>query len=296
MTQGNSVRTVGIMSPGDMGGAIGNVLRANGLEVLTCLAGRSALTRTRAEEAGFRDVPDFDQLVSQSDLILSVLVPAEALPLAENMAASMARTGAHPAYADCNAIAPQTVLAIEKLITAQGATFIDAGIIGSPPSPDGRGGRFCCSGPDTSAFEALAGHGLKVKVVGPKIGDASGLKMLYAASTKGTTAVWTELMVASEALGLKDQLVEELGASFRQTSSIPSMPRRARRWVGEMEEIAATFKALGLTPSIFEGAADLYRFVGETRLADQTSREPDPELDVILEVLSDALRRPAERG
>jgi hypothetical protein len=67
--------------------------------------------------------------------------------------------------------------------------------------------------------------------------------------------------------------------------SIPSMPRRARRWVGEMEEIAATFAALGLTPRMLQGAADLYRFVGETPLADQTSREPDPPLDEILDAL-----------
>jgi len=68
------------------------------------------------------------------------------------------------------------------------------------------------------------------------------------------------------------------------------MPRRARRWVGEMEEIAATFEALGLTPRILEGAADIYRFIGETPLADQTSREPDPPLDTILDTLADRLR------
>jgi hypothetical protein len=67
------------------------------------------------------------------------------------------------------------------------------------------------------------------------------------------------------------------------------MPHRARRWIGEMEEIAATFAALGMTPRIFEGAADMYRFVGETRLADQTPVEPNPPLDTILEVLSNHL-------
>ena len=50
------------------------------------------------------------------------------------------------------------------------------------------------------AFEALAQHGLKVSVVGPRVGQASGLKMCYAASTKGTTALWTQLMTAARAL------------------------------------------------------------------------------------------------
>ena len=67
---------------------------------------------------------------------------------------------------------------------------------------------------------------------------------------------------------------------------LPSMPRRARRWVGEMEEIATTFEGVGLTPRMLSGAADVYRMVGDTPLADQTSREPDPTADRILEVLS----------
>jgi 3-hydroxyisobutyrate dehydrogenase-like beta-hydroxyacid dehydrogenase len=283
-----SIKKVAIMSPGDMGGAMGKVLHSNGLEVYTCLAGRSALTRTRAEEGGFRDLPDLDSLVAEVDLFLSVLVPSEPLPLARAVAASMRRTDHRPVYVDCNAIAPETVHEIDALIRAEGATFIDAGIIGSPPRQDG-GGRFHCSGPDTSAFEVLRNYGLDVRVVGPEIGQASGLKMVYAASTKGTTALWTELMTAAQAMGLRDALIAELGGNVRQANSITGMPRRARRWVPEMEEIAATFSGLGLTPHIFEGAADMYRLVGETALADQTSREPDPSLDQVLESLVERL-------
>jgi hypothetical protein len=73
-------------------------------------------------------------------------------------------------------------------------------------------------------------------------------------------------------------------------NGIPGMPHRARRWVGEMEEIAATFAGVGLTPKILEGAADIYRFVGSTPLADQTSREPNPTLDHLLDVLASQLR------
>ena len=39
---------VGILSPGDMGAGIGRVLRGHGVDVITCLAGRSDLTRLRA--------------------------------------------------------------------------------------------------------------------------------------------------------------------------------------------------------------------------------------------------------
>src|SRR3972149_334669 len=126
-------KRVGIISAGDMGAAFGRGLRQAGLDVLTCLEGRSELTRARAAEAGFRDLPSSDALVGEADLILSVLVPAEATAIAEAVAAAVRRTGARPAFAECNAIAPQTVLAIERVIAAAGAPFIDAGIIGGPP-------------------------------------------------------------------------------------------------------------------------------------------------------------------
>ncbi|HLF72515.1 MAG TPA: DUF1932 domain-containing protein [Dehalococcoidia bacterium] len=288
----SDVRRVGIMSPGDMGGGIGGVLHESGFEVLTCLAGRSELTRVRAAEAGFRDTGDLDTLAREADVILSVLVPSEATPIAEAIAAAVKRTGAKPVFVECNAIAPQTVAAIEATMRGAGAGFIDAGIIGGPPRP-GYSPHIYASGPDTSAFEALRAAGLDIRVLGPKIGQASGIKMVYAASTKGTTALWTELLVASRALGLEAALRAEWGENHAtanaQMGGIPMMPNRARRWVGEMEEIAATFEALGMTPRILEGAADMYRFIGSTPLADQTSREPNPPLDTILEVLTEHL-------
>lgn len=285
-----TIMAVGILSPGDMGSAIGRVLREHGMDVLTCLEGRSELTRLRAQEAGFKDTASYDELVKQVQLLLSVLVPAEAASVARLVASSLRRTGARLVYADCNAVSPRTATEIARIVTEAGARFIDAGIIGPPP--DQRGAtRFYCSGPECSALEALAERGLDVRVVGPQVGQASGLKMVYAASTKGTTALWTELLVAAKALGLGDALAAEFSLSRSDTSQrlmggIPSMPRRARRWVGEMEEIAATFESLGLTPLMLQGAAEIYRFVGETTLADQTSRQPDPPLDAVLDALS----------
>jgi 3-hydroxyisobutyrate dehydrogenase-like beta-hydroxyacid dehydrogenase len=291
-----SLSTVAILSPGDMGAAIGAVLRAAGLSVITCLDERGELTHRRAEEAGIRDASSLDGLVRGADLILSVLVPSEAAGVAERLAASIRRTGARPAVADCNAVAPSTVQRMAGLLGEAGATFMDAGIIGPPPRPGRAATRIYCSGPDCGSLLALNQHGLDVRLVGPEIGQASGLKMVYAASTKGTTALWTELLVAARALGLDEALAAEfaLGRSdtpARLMSAIPSMPRRARRWVGEMEEIAKTFADAGLTPRMLLGAADMYRLTGETALANQTSREPDPPLERVIEALAEHVAR-----
>ena len=282
---------VAVVSPGEMGAGIGSVLVADGLDVVTSLAGRSGLTRTRAAEAGMRDAGNIDDLVAGCDLLLSVLVPSQAVPIAQEVAGAMVRTGARPVYAECNAIAPQTVARIATIIGDAGAAFVDAGIIGGPPRPGRTGVRLYCSGPDTSTFQTLAEHGLDVRRVGPRIGQASGLKMVYAASTKGTAAIWTELLVAARALDLSEALMAELGDGDGASviGGLVDMPRRSRRWVGEMEEIAATFAGIGLTPKIMEGAADMYQLVGDTPLGDLTSRDPRPRLDDMLDTLADRL-------
>jgi 3-hydroxyisobutyrate dehydrogenase-like beta-hydroxyacid dehydrogenase len=286
------ITNIGIMSPGDMGSAIGNVLSKSGLRVMTALEGRSDLTRLRAQEAGMADQGTIDRLLAESDIVLSVLVPSRALAMAELVAQSISRTGHRPAYADLNAIAPQTVKEIDRIMKGVGVTFIDGGIIGSPPSPGKKGTRIYCSGPDTEALESLGRSGLDIRKVSVTIGHASGLKMVYAASTKGITALWTELLVAARALGLEEALTAEFKESGVNVSDILkgrvcSMPRRARRWVGEMEEIASTFEGVGLTPRMLLGAADVYRLVSATSLADQTSRQPDPDPDVVLQTLAD---------
>src|SRR5579885_144157 len=98
------IRTVAVMTPGDMGHAIGRVLRAGGLRVITCLRGRSARTATLAARAGIDDGADDATLVREADLVLAILVPAQALALAERIAVAVRGTGAGLLYADCNAI------------------------------------------------------------------------------------------------------------------------------------------------------------------------------------------------
>ena len=291
-----TIRTVAIMSPGDMGHALGRVLRESGLRVITCLRGRSARTAALAGAAGIEDVADDETLVREAGVLLSVLVPAEAQRLAERVAAALRVTGADLLFVECNAIAPQTVRAIAQVVAAAGARVVDAGIIGGPPRPGTPGPRLYASGEHAEEFAQLRRHGLDVRVIGPETGQASGLKMCYAALTKGLTALATELLVAGRVLRLDEPLMAELRASQPALlgwieRGVPGMPPKAYRWVGEMEEIAATFGALGLPPQIHEGAAALYRFVAQTPLGAETpeARRRGQTLDEVVAVLAGTL-------
>jgi 3-hydroxyisobutyrate dehydrogenase-like beta-hydroxyacid dehydrogenase len=263
--------TIAIISPGDMGHAVGALLRQAGLRVITQLDGRSGRTRALAAQAGFEEVGDDDTLVQSADILLSILVPAEALTLAERIAGAVRRAGAVPLYVDCNAIAPQTARQVGEIVEGAGARFIDAGIIGPPPQLGATSTRFYASGRDAAAFARLADYGLDVRVVGEQPGQASALKMCYAALTKGTTALMTELSIAAARLGVNEALRAEFVESQpalleRMQHGVPAMVPKAHRWVGEMVEIARTFEACGLTPRTFEGAAELYALVAGTEL------------------------------
>jgi 3-hydroxyisobutyrate dehydrogenase-like beta-hydroxyacid dehydrogenase len=286
------------MSPGDMGHAIGRRLREHGLRVSTCLQGRSARSAGLAAAAGIADAGDDATLVRETDALLAVLPPAEALRLAERMAAALQATGSDLLYVDCNAVAPQTVRQIAAVIAAAGGRFVDAGIIGGPPTSGTPGPRFYASGEHAAAFAQLQEAGLDVRVIGDEVGQASGLKLCYAALTKGLTALATELLVAGEALGLSEPLRAELLASQPALLSwisrqAPGMPPKAYRWIGEMEEIAAMFGALGLTPKVYEGAADLYRFVAASPLGAETpeARQRGQTLEDLVAALEKERRR-----
>ena len=294
-----SLETVGILSPGDMGHSVGAVLRQGGLRVVTCLAGRSDRTRALAAEAGIEDLPDLEVLVSECDLVLSIVAPAAAEELAERLAAALRATGASPLVADCNALAPETVRRLGTTVGAAGGRFLDVGIVGNPPRPGTTGPRFYASGAEVDRLLELVPRGLDVRPLGAEVGLASGLKMCYAALTKGLTALGTELLVAGRAAGLEAPLRAELRLSQApllqwMERMLPTMPPKARRWVGEMEEIAATFEALGMTPRILQGAADLYRWVGATRLGAEVpeARTAGRTLDEVTAALAAELDDP----
>jgi len=258
-----TIGAVGILSPGDMGSGVGTVLHQHGLRVLTRLAGRGQGSRERAAQAGFEDVADLAELVSRSDVLLSIVPPAVAGAVADQVAAAVAATAADLLYVDCNAIAPSTARSVSRTITSAGARFADAGIIGPPPTRPGS--RIFTSGPGAKEFAALGSFGLDIRVLDGDVGQASGLKVCYAAMTKGVQALGAELLVAARLLGVEETLLAEqtespdLAAVRRFVErALPSMPPKAYRWIGEMEEIARCFEDLGLPGRLMLGAADVY--------------------------------------
>ena len=130
------VGTVAIFSPGDMGHAVGRLLREHELRVVTCLTGRSARTRQLSGQAGITELPTMEETVKQSDIVLSITV-SEAVPaLCREVAAAIKDTRSDVLFAECNAITPDLARCMGSLIVGAGGRFVDASIIGGTHQSD----------------------------------------------------------------------------------------------------------------------------------------------------------------
>jgi len=273
------IENVGLMSPGDMGQAVAMQIKAKGLNVYTALEQRSERTRVLAREAEITDVGTVARLVAECDVVLSIMNPGAAVDFAREASDALRASGRQTLIVDCNAIAPDTVREIAGLVEQAGGRFLDAGIIGPPPRGKAKTDLYV-SGPGAADLEQLVGPQLVVHVIGEGVADASALKMCYGAINKGTQALWLEVLIAAERLGVAGILEQQLQQSQADRyswalSQFPILPPKAYRWVPEMLEISKTLGAAGITPKVFEGAADIYRFVAGTSLGKETPENRD---------------------
>lgn len=259
---------VAVIAPGAMGSAVARRLVDHGARVPTLLDGRSAATVARAEAAGMRRATEVE-VAAEAEVILSIVPPAEALPLARRLSPALEAAARKPLFVDCNAVDVRTVQAVGAAVEATGASFVDGGIIGGPPKTGEAGPTFYLAGPHAVGVGALLrGLGLAVRVLDGPVGAASALKMSYAGITKGLTALAAMMALGAARAGSADALVEELAASQPQllgrfSRGLPDMVPKAYRWVAEMQEIAAFLDGDAAARQVFDGVAQLYQ-----RLAD----------------------------
>ncbi|HSL52417.1 MAG TPA: DUF1932 domain-containing protein [Candidatus Deferrimicrobiaceae bacterium] len=274
--------TIGLLHPGDMGGVVGACAKAAGQRVLWASAGRSAGTRQRATAAGLEDAGTVAALVAASDVVLSICPPHAAVDLAREVAA-LRFAGL---FVDGNAVAPATAREIGAIVERGGATFVDGGLIGPPPRAAGST-RLYLSGREAKRAVALfEGSALEAIAVNDVPGAASALKMVYAAFTKGTSALLMGVRALAASEGVDDALLAEWHRSQpdlpkKSEAAARDNARKAWRFVGEMDEIAATFEAAGLPGGFHRAAGEIYR-----RLVDYKDAATPPAMADLVEPLT----------
>ncbi|KAG2127700.1 hypothetical protein DEU56DRAFT_527724 [Suillus clintonianus] len=274
--------TIAIISAGAMGSAIAKRLVNGGCTVYTNLDGRSDAAHQRARDAGMIIVP-LETLVSKSKWILSIVPPGEAFAFAQKIegVVSNPTSMSHDSHAlpvprafvDCNAVNPETVKRIGGLFKETSMTFIDAGIVGTPPRVGWDPTFYACSEPGSESvleeFSALSQHGLKVSLLkgaGAGIGDASSLKLCESMMKKGSIGLFMTMMLTAHrsSPATADALMKELSMSQpalmgRLIQTVPEGIPKAYRFVAEMEGLAEFVG--GGEANVFKGFARVFERV-----------------------------------
>ncbi|MDE0696701.1 MAG: NAD(P)-binding domain-containing protein [Boseongicola sp.] len=270
---------IGILGMGTMGASVGTALKASGHRVLTDLGGRSDVSVQRAFERGIEVTDSLNQLMTEVDILFSIVPPDQAVPLAETLADDCAGISEKPVFVDANAVAPRTVQRIALLCENAGLPFLDGGIVGGPPTADVRP-RLYLSGGQADAVASLDGQAFDHVVLHGQAGHASMFKMLYAGLTKGLNALLVNQLMAAERAGLFEAYVEELAFSqqsllARAESVIPRMPADAERWTPEMREIASALGELDLPTGFHTAAEHVMQRLASSPFATETRETVD---------------------
>jgi hypothetical protein len=278
LTEEAAMVTVGLVSPGSMGAAVGASAVAGGTTVMWASEGRSDASRRRAPAAGLEDAGDLRSLCEEADVLLSVCPPHAAIATAERVAA----TGFDGVYVDANAVAPETARAIAGLV---GTSYVDGGIIGAPPTPTNSTRLYLAGDAAPMVADLFSAGPLEAIVMTGGAPAASALKVAFAAWTKGSSALLLAVRAYAAAEHMEDDLLEEWSRSLpdlpeRTSTTAAWVAQRAWRWAGEMDEIAGAFASAGLPDGFHRGAAEVCR---------RLDRRKDQPGTTVEQVVSDLL-------
>ena len=275
------IKTITLLHPGNMGATVGAAVR--GARVLWVSEGRSEESRRRAAESGLVEVATLSKAVRESDAVLCVCPPHAA----EAVAQDVADLGFAGLYVDGNAVSRATAQRVGDVVGKSGARFVDGAIIGPPVRKPGTTRLYLSGGGAEAVAQLFSGGLLDARVIQGGPGAASALKMTYAAWTKGSDALILAIRALAASEGVEEALLQEwagsqpnLGRKSERAASVAAP--KGWRYVGEMEEIAASFESAGLPAGFHKAAADLYR-----RLAPFKDRtDPGPDVNEVLDVLT----------
>lgn len=231
---------IGFIGFGEVASTLCDGLLKNGADVYTCVHDRSIRTKKIAENSGVEICETYKMLAEDSDILISAAVPSSSVDVAR-----MVGEYVEGIYVDMNNVSPKTVNAALDLVRS-GKT-VDASIIGSVRKKR-LDVNIIASGPSADSFAELRKYGMNIQIIGEKTGQASAIKLLRSAYTKGVSALLFESLYHAYTLGVDEDVLKYLskteGKDFKNSSMsrIISSAYHAERRSQEMEEVVGMFQ------------------------------------------------------
>ncbi|GAA1139146.1 NAD(P)-dependent oxidoreductase [Kribbella jejuensis] len=239
---------IAVFHPGAMGSKLAAQLVVAGHAVHWVPDGRSEASKVRADEAGLIGTP-FAEAVRHADVVLCSCAPQGAVEIAQQVG----REGFAGLYVEANPLSPASLREAQSAVPD--ATFVDAGVVGPPPTGGPSPTHLMLSGTAADQVAALwAGTAVTPMVVGAEPGAASAAKSSYALYNKGKAALAVLAFQLAEKHGVTAALVAQQTRADGGSLKDPNLPDQLRavawRWGPEFDELAETLDDAGL-----EGAA-----------------------------------------
>ncbi|MBA3042938.1 MAG: DUF1932 domain-containing protein [Alphaproteobacteria bacterium] len=245
-------------------------------------AGTAGPVLERCASAGVEPAADTKKALEGAGMIFSVVTADQALEAARACAPHLAHGAL---WLDCNSCAPQTKQQAAVLIEAAGGRYVDVAVM-APVYPKRHEVPLLLAGPNAAQAAVLIKRlGMRPSVSGPKVGDASSIKMLRSVMIKGLEALTTECLLAARRAGVEDAVLASLQASdpgidwrARGSYNLERMMVHGARRAAEVEEVCATLRGLGLPDWMSRGTVEWQRLVSALGVApgeDDLARRSD---------------------
>lgn len=242
----------------------------------------SVAVRERCADAGVEPVDEPGAALEGAGLIFSVVTADQALEVAR---ACVPHLEPGALWLDCNSCAPQTKQQAAALIEAAGGRYVDVAVM-APVYPKRHEVPLLLAGPHAAQAAVLIKRlGMRPSVSGPKVGDASSIKMLRSVMIKGLEALTTECLLAARRAGVEDAVLASLQASdpgidwrARGSYNLERMMVHGARRAAEVEEVCITLRAFGLPDWMSRGTVEWQRLVSSLDVApgeDDLARRSD---------------------
>jgi 3-hydroxyisobutyrate dehydrogenase-like beta-hydroxyacid dehydrogenase len=257
--------TVGMLYCGDMGSAVGKLLRKAGLRVVTTCQGRSRTTQEQALKSGVEILPSFDEVVARSHYVFSLVLPSAAIDVAKQYADRYQICPPGSVFIEANNIGLEPLEQIKNLMASKNIPLVDATIHGVAQRLEDVA-VLHISGPQAKNVEALFQGLMRVNWLGTRVGSASLMKQLMSAISKSLPSLFLEVGALADRSDMLEPFLESCNQFYPALMTViertlPTYPRHAVRRAAEVSEIEQLARAYQLRPGMIHEAGGWIQFI-----------------------------------
>lgn len=231
-------------------------------DILLGAEGPTGACRSAMMRAGVEVAETVEAAVSGADWVISAVTADEARNAAQ-AAAPFLRAG--QVFIDINSISPDGKRANAQRVMSSGASYLDMAVM-APVHPRAHRTPVLIAGPmDEAPERRLRALEFQFEHVGDAAGGATAIKMVRSLFVKGLEALTVETLLAAEASGCLERIMDSLGKSYPGLGwpdfaeyEFERVLKHGVRRAAEMRESARTLDELGLHGRLADAIAEVH--------------------------------------